>query len=114
MSEKLFQRVLFIIFIILLGILIEVKTYQHNMWECYKNINKIRVGDDIDKTLKIMDEGLFLRRRRIEKATDHWSEGADSMVVYPYKDDEATASYPRIYYNSKTGKVVGVSDGGFP
>lgn len=119
MRKKICKRIIKGILIILIWLFYEfVLTYHYKTRRCYENIREVHIGDDIDKALRTMRKGgfylIFLKETQEIDYRDRGDDGGDHVIIFPYKDEDPMSHYPRIYYNSKTGKVVGVSNGGGP
>lgn len=118
MKKNIFKGIAYGILIILIWLFYEfVLTYRYKTDLCYKNIKEVHKGDDINKTLKTMRKGgvflLFRKETRKIYYEESRIDGGDYVIEFLYKDEDPMSRYPRIYYNSKTGKVVGVNDGLF-
>lgn len=109
-QTSIFEKMIVVLFFIVLICYLHIKIYDNNKKACYNNIGQIQIGDKIEESLKKMDKGTFLRKRIIEKKIGY--NGADAVVIYPYVDwNDPASSYPEIFYNSQSGKVVWVKTG---
>lgn len=112
MIRKILKLILYSIIIFALYIFIRLKLNDYNAPVCYHNIQKVKVGDDLDEALSIMDKGLFFKKRIIESVPNYIGDTIHFVVIYPYEDRlDPASSYPKIYYDNVTKKVIKVRTG---
>ena len=108
--KKLFKKtkIAFAIYFVscVLWILIQYGINKHNMYNCYKNIGKIEIGDDINDALMKMKKGLIFEKvffSIYSNDRDTINSNCYIEVKYPYLDNnDATSGFPCIYFSVRT------------
>ena len=106
------------IYFLLMSVFITILCFYlieiYNREKVYENIKTILVGDDVKVALKKMSKNTFVLEYIIEPCDRCFEHDLffTYEIEYSYKDyNDPLSQYPRIYFDTRTNKVIDVWNG---
>jgi CRISPR/Cas system CMR-associated protein Cmr1 (group 7 of RAMP superfamily) len=115
MKNKYFYFFVVTLFLILAIVVVVNKIHTHNIDQCYQNITQVSIGDDYNKALLKMNEGLIFGSYKTEENVLFENSNSNVKIIFPYnnRSKDPLSSTPYFIDNTTSNKVIAMNDGLF-